>query len=89
MKNAKGMFDNMTAKEIFKFLGYEITTDDYDMLVYTYKEQNGLYLKIKFNLLDKVIQTYYNHEMMNCLNIDDIQAINKQINELGWLDEKI
>ena len=78
----------MKAKEIFEFLGYTITTDDHDMLVYTYKMQNDLYLKIKFNLLDKVIQIYYNHEMMNCLNVDDINAINQQCKELGWLEDK-
>lgn len=78
----------MSAKEMFDFLGYTITTDDYDMLVYTYKMQNDLYLKIKFNLLDKMIQIYYNHEMANCLNVDDINAINKQVEELGWLDVK-
>lgn len=78
----------MKAKEMFEFIGYTITTDDYDMLVYTYKRQNNLYLKIKFNLLDKVIQIYYNHEMMNCLNTDDIEAINQQCKELGWLEDK-
>ena len=78
----------MKAKEMFEFLGYTITTDDHDMLVYTYKMQNDLYLKIKFDLLDKVIQIYYNHEMMNCLNVDDINAINQQCKELGWLEDK-
>lgn len=77
----------MTAKDIFEFLGWKITTDEYDTLIYTYKTNEDLYLKIRFNKLDKVFQIYYNHESMNVLNIDDLKAINKQIEELGWNNE--
>ena len=76
----------MTAKEMFEKLGYE------------YKKTKELYLesilykkgvkRIMFRY-DKVIIPYSNYgdyEDGTLLTLEELQAINKQIEELGWYE---
>ena len=69
----------MTAKEMFEKLGY-YPSYDYDNPKYDF----AFYLKysqkmIVFNIKDKTIAVYD-----GTITIEDLQAINKQVEELGW-----
>lgn len=83
----------MSAKEMFEKLGYEyIEYLEYcNSFCYKNKAHNleGSWLEISFNLNIKTIDTYMcNHDSLTKFrcNIDMslLQAINKQVEELGW-----
>lgn len=72
----------MTAKEMFEKLGYKKDT--------TYKIYGHLYyfnedIKIDFDLEDK---DFYKYSCLNdcrcSINMQELKAINKQVEELGW-----
>ena len=68
-----------SAKELFKELGYDLVeTTPY--MMYYYNEENDIY--IWFYNKRKTI------EIVNEFTLDILQAINQQVNELGWLGEK-
>jgi hypothetical protein len=82
----------MNAKELFKKLGYEDETHLYHRLIRFVKHTTHSGLKI-----DKIIEfelggseicltCYYGKYDMGCFHLKDkeLQAINKQIEELGW-----
>ena len=79
----------MTAKEMFEKLGYEcnyIKNDNSEDTI-TYHKDN---LHIQFNLIGKqvVVQNdssyvFYGHAVF-FINQELLQAINKQVEELGW-----
>ena len=73
----------MTAKEQFEELGYKQKTQD--NVIYYFKEINVpkkyghiYFYHINFILNDKELYTNHN------LQYKELQAINKQISELGW-----
>ena len=75
----------MTAKEMFEKLNYFEASYPYsDELVYNYTTSDiEDYRYIAFNKIDKYI------EFDDCtsefkLSLEELQAINKQIEELGW-----
>ena len=69
----------MSAKEMFEELGYDLVeTTPY--MMYYYNEENDVY--IWFYNKRKTI------EIVNEFTLDILQAINQQVNELGWLGEK-
>ena len=76
----------MTAKEMFEKLGYEYNFDSDNFLLqpfisyfkYNYEEKKVF--DIKFWIKDKV----YKIENDKQLSLDLVQAINKQVEELGW-----
>lgn len=73
-----------TADEMFKELGYEIIVNSTITLNY---EKEGLYMdkEIVFKLLDKnVIVGYGTGECCEVL-MQELQAINKKVEELGWI----
>lgn len=74
----------MTAKEMFEELGYEYERNNDNYLLQpciTYFKIIGKYgYEIKFWLGDK---DYYIHGK-EPLTLDLVQAINKQVEELGW-----
>lgn len=89
-----------SAKEMFEELGYKITRND-DLFVtysYTLKCDKKYYFAITFELKYKQVKMErYRSELfrrvfstndMIGLYLDDIQAINKQIEELGWIQKK-
>lgn len=75
----------MTASEIFKKLGYERNVD-IDAIAFT-KEFESHYFRIIFDLLEKEIVIDGNFIRTEIEN-DLLKAIDKQAEELGWLDEK-
>ena len=82
----------MTAKEMFEELGYEIKEKTSRYLRYLKKDSeygSGAY--IEFDLVNKKIRLYtktpnYNNNPRYA-DFNEFQAINKQIEELGWNNE--
>ncbi len=74
-----------TAKEMFEELGYEKFGETTTNIVYKNKEH---YYFIKFNLTYRSIMVHKPHTTFNLMNIKELQAINKQVEEMGWNDAK-
>lgn len=70
----------MTAKEMFEKLGYEYEESYDKKLIDYYKKYKGLDLEILFNKDAQKFSMTYVVEV----NIELLQAINKQVEELGW-----
>ena len=67
-----------SAKELFKELGFDLVeTTPY--MMYYYNEENDVYIWFYNN--SKTI------EIVNEFTLDILQAINQQVNELGWYRE--
>lgn len=82
----------MSAKEMFEKLGYEDTSKEYHNLVRYVKEDAYLNLKrekiICIELNSNEVQiacTYGKYDYGTThLSLEELQAINKQVEELGW-----
>ena len=61
--------------ELFDELGYEKKHDNRRRIVY-----KKLFAKIEFNIVFKEIN------VDSCINMQELQAINKKCQELGWLE---
>lgn len=78
----------MSAREMFEELGYEKPFYEKDHTVhYTkllYRDESGFFAK--FN---KIIFVKRNKkvELSGEFNFEELQAINQQVKELGWVDE--
>ena len=68
-----------SAKELFEELGFDLVETTPYMMHY-YNEENDVYIWFYNN--SKTI------EIVNEFTLDILQAINQQVNELGWLGEK-
>ncbi|MCI9434060.1 MAG: hypothetical protein HFI86_02125 [Bacilli bacterium] len=89
----------MSAKEMFEKLGYKLTRNDDLFITYshTLKHDKKYYYAITFELKYKqikieryrseLLRQLFSKEDMIGLYLDDVQAINKQIDELGWNNE--
>ncbi len=71
----------MTAKEMFEKLGYEIDT--------TRETENHLYYGSEYAIIDfdlerQDIYKYNKSGLRSPINMKLLQAINKQVEELGW-----
>lgn len=77
----------MTASETFEKLGYKRNVQS-KKLIYT-KNLKGMYryLEITFDLTEKEVELYDEREAYT-VNNALLKAIDKQAEELGWLDEK-
>lgn len=74
------------AKEMFEELGYKQQGILHDIFFIYYKEKAGV--EISFDLEDKTFIKY--SRVMGVyitITMKELQAINKQVYELGWLDE--
>ena len=74
-----------TAKEMFEDMGYELVSQD--LTIIRYEKDFDI---IKFNLSDNTIEGYddwYYEKPFNQIDMKELKAINKQVEELGWLDE--
>lgn len=72
----------MSADEMFEELGYKKVQDDKYWVDYKKRNEN-----ISFNLTNKFIEAtrLYREEYLDKrLNIQELQAINKKVEELGW-----
>lgn len=75
----------MTAREMFKKLGYRISTD-IDMIKYSKKLDDTFYwIEVIFDLLEKEIVLDDNGYEAYIITCALLKAINKQCEELGWL----
>lgn len=68
----------MNVKEMFKELGYDQLISD-DIIIY-YKEEES----ITFRLEEKIFYKVF-YDTAGNINMQELKAINKQIEELGWL----
>ena len=77
----------MTAKEMFKKLGYKQIKQkkqwEYLIVYEKYTKRFDETSTITFNTSGRVIFKELNGEGW-CISIPELQAINKQIEELGW-----
>lgn len=80
-----------TAKEMFEELGYKMDDEwkDAGDLYYYKSTTNCKYaIEIWFDLIDKSFAKYINDDYCEgdciCIPMQELQAINKQVEELGW-----
>ena len=75
----------MNAREMFEKLGYE---EIFKQNTITYKKQKGCYFYyICFKLNKKTVyksKGTCGKEVASSIDLEELQAINKQIEELGW-----
>lgn len=82
----------MSAKEMFEEMNYIQKINNERYIIYEHKSDTRF--TIRFDKKYREIQitrksfTIFNRTSLIGLYLDDIQAINKQLEELGWLDEK-
>lgn len=75
----------MTAREMFKKIGYRRSTD-IDVIKYSKKLDDTVYwIKVMFDLLEKEIVLDNNGYEAYIITCDLLKAINKQMEELGWI----
>ena len=76
----------MKAKEMFKELGYKKINDKEDIIQYFNKKDN---VRIRFfeTAYGNSIEIEDDCYMATFIGIKELQAINKQVEELGWNDE--
>ena len=79
----------MTAKEMFEKLGYKLH-ESYNYLQYVFEseETKDLLFYIEFDTdIKKILIDCNRKDYINDLSMQELQAINKQIEELGWNNE--
>lgn len=74
----------MSAKEMFEKLGYELSKNDKKYIIYENKICDTS-MKIIFDLDFKIVKKSYNRNDASWIHLQELQAINKQVEELGWL----
>lgn len=77
-----------TAKEMFEELGYELIEEtNYDIVFQIGTKYIYSGVKIDFDLDTHQVKFEFLMEKHRWFEIEELQAINKQVEELGWLDE--
>lgn len=82
----------MNAKEMFEELGYEICRNDDEVIVYSAKKFISETNYIKIKKIEKEIDCYilsdspFEPTKDLAITFKELKAINKQVEELGWLD---
>ncbi len=71
----------MSAKEMFEELGYKQISNSVNYIIYNFEEK----FELRFYLPQQEIEII-GEPPFNTLDLDEIKAINKQIEELGWND---
>lgn len=71
----------MSAKEQFEELGYELVCNDDNYIIYKF-DMGVMY--IKFYKPQQYIEIEYTDRIPNTIDLDELKAINKQVEELGW-----
>lgn len=75
----------MTADEMFEHLGYKKVEPDIIFYVWEVWEDNITEKRISFNHYYQTVDI--SDENGFGLTVKELQAINKKVKELGWLDE--
>jgi len=73
---------------MFEKLGYELKTNDDIMIEYAMKNTDECIRVYKepCYTISKYRWSYYYEEEISCeIEVEELQAINKQVEELGWL----
>ena len=73
-----------TAKEMFEELGYKPFGINTELMSYQNKDK-GYY--IGFDIKRKKVMAHKPSSLWIFIELEELQAINKQVEELGWLDE--
>ena len=82
----------MKAKEMFEQLGYKklITHKTYMFYIKELRENpeyENDYIHLEFDFKDKTIcKTYGDDNSVYEITLEELQAINQQVKELGWYD---
>lgn len=81
----------MSAKEAFKELGYSIEVDNKDLIKYS-KEDCG-HITFDFDIETKRFYSGYRFSSCcqstpHCITLDEFEAVQKQMEELGWIEEE-
>ena len=73
-----------TADEMFEELGY--MTDENEYFIEYRKQKENCCKFIKFDLIDKAFTSFYYiiPDRQSYLTMEELQAINKKVEELGW-----
>ena len=80
----------MSAREMFEELGYKFIRECeyylfYEKALKEDAEYENDYLHISFEKLDKAfIKTYGDDNSPEIIDMQELKAINKQVEELGW-----
>lgn len=76
--------NSLTADEMFEKLGYEILFKDKNIIQYEFE---GKYMdnEIRFDLKGKTVLKEYSTGESQEISIQELQAINKKVEELGWI----
>lgn len=75
----------MKAKEMFEKLGYKFNKYGDSYISYKKDLENGNCYMISFDLLTKNLCKFQLSERYLSIDVKELQAINKQCEELGWL----
>lgn len=87
----------MKAERMFKEIGYEKYQNEYDkenekewgqLMTIRYKKRE---FEIMFDCWDQDVVKICNlmgREMHSSINMEELQAINQQVKDLGWIDDK-
>jgi len=70
----------MTAKEMFENLGFKKIFDDVNFIIYNLEDV----FEIRFDKRQQDFSIYYERESYNTIDMEELQAINKQCEELRW-----
>lgn len=78
-----------TADEMFKKLGYTEINSKPTYIEYLNKQDWGAYERIKFEYRNKRVvrdaRTGSYNKMIRYITLDELKAINKKCEELGWI----
>lgn len=75
----------MTAKQMFERLGYIKIKDHFSTIDYWKDRHEAIYSHIEFDLNNKTFSgTWWNESL--AIDMPTLKAINKQCEELGWLE---
>ena len=84
----------MKAKEMFEKLGYEIDEQNNKEILYKMKWEISTTYYVSFYLEHKWLECFitsdspFEPSKSFAIDLELLQAINKQIEELGWLDNE-
>ena len=82
----------MTAREMFKKLGFEQTLNDSDFIFYEKVEAESCHTRFMFALESRSFEAIFYVDGYGCggyfIELDEFKVILKQMEELGWIEEK-
>lgn len=77
----------MTAREMFEALGYEYYETEYSIIYRANCDMDEDHISIGFGLLSHTFYAQHNCDTYD-ITIDEFKAIQQQLKELHWIDEK-